>query len=95
MLHVQIIMYIALYSVSVSNCRISRWIQPPEQRKTAEFSAAVTKKVVFFFVCLFYKKMCTVSYNVQEQHFAVHIVYYHMLMNILVVGTQNSTKCEN
>ncbi len=39
--------------------------------------------------------MCTVSYNVQEQHFAVHIVCYHMLMNILVVGTQNSTKCEN
>ncbi len=90
MLHVQIIMYIALYSVSVSNCRIRRWIQPPEQRKTAEFSAAVTKKSSFL-----YKKMCTVSYNVQEQHFAVHIVYYHMLMKILVVGTQNSTKCEN
>lgn len=52
MLHVQIIMYIALYSVSVSNCRISRWIQPPEQRKTAEFSAAVTKKSSFLF-CLF------------------------------------------
>ncbi len=32
--------------------------------------------------------MCTVSYNVQEQHFAVHIVCYHMLMNNLVVGTQ-------
>ncbi len=52
MLHVQIIVYIALYSVSVSNCRISRWIQPPEQRKTAEFSAAVTKKSSFLF-CLF------------------------------------------
>ncbi len=94
MLHVQIIMYIALYSVLVSNCRISRWIQPPEQR-SLNFQQRSQKKVVFFFVCLFYKKMCTVSYNVQEQHFAVHIVYYHMLMNILVVGTQNSTKCEN
>ncbi len=38
--------------------------------------------------------MCTVSYNVQEKNFAVHIVYYHMLMNILVVGTQNSTVCK-
>ncbi len=93
MLHVQIIMYIALYSVSVSNCRISRWIQPPEQRPL-NFQQRSQKKVVFFFVCLFYKKMCTVSYSVQEQHFAVHIVYYHMLMKILVVGTQNSTKCE-
>ncbi len=95
MLHVQIIMYIALYSVSVSNCQISRWIQPPEQRPL-NFQQWSQKKVVsFLFVCLFYKKMCTVSYNVQEQHFAVHIVCYHMLMNILVVGTQNSTKCEN
>ncbi len=81
-------MYIALYSVSVSNCRISRWIQPPEQRPL-NFQQRSQKK------SLFYKKMCAVSYNVQEQHFAVHIVYYHMLMNILIVGTQNSTKCEN
>ncbi len=78
---------------AISNCRISRWIQPPEQRPL-NFQQRSQKKVVFFFVCLFYKKMCTVSYNVQEQHFAVHIVYYHMLMKILV-GTQNSTKCEN
>ncbi len=94
MLHVQIIMYIALYSVSVSNCRISRWIQPAEQRPL-NFQQ-VTKKSSFLF-CLFvcYTKRCVVSYNVQEQHFAVHIVYYHMLMNILVVGTQNSTKCVN
>ncbi len=39
---------------------------PPEQRPV-NFSAAVHKKKLFF---LFYKKMCTVSYNVQEQHFA-------------------------
>ncbi len=75
MLHVQIIMYIALYSVSVSNCRISRWIQPPEQRPL-NFQKRSQKKVVFFFFFFLNKKMCTVSYNVQEQHFAVHILYY-------------------
>ncbi len=95
MLHVQIIMYIALYSVSVSNCRIVDGFNLLSKERPLNFQQRSQKKVVFFFVCLIYKKMCTVSYNVQEQHFAVHIVYYHMLMKILVVGTQNSTKCEN
>ncbi len=47
-----------MYSVSVSNCRISRWIQPPEQRPL-NFLQWSQKKVVFFFVCLFYKKICS------------------------------------
>ncbi len=51
MLHVQIIMYIALYSVSVNNCRISRWIQPPEQRPL-NFQQRSQKKSSFLF-CLF------------------------------------------
>ncbi len=91
MLHVQIIMYIALYSVSVSNCWISRWIQPPEQRPL-NFQQRSQKKSSFLF-CLFVLQKDVYSFlQCSRTTFAVHIVYYHMLMKILVVGTQNSNK---
>ncbi len=71
MLHVQIIMYIALYSVSVSKCRISRWIQPPEQRPL-NFQQR-SQKIVYFFV--FFTKRCVQFLTMFKKNISPYILY--------------------
>ncbi len=89
MLHVQIIMYIALYSVSVSNCRISRWIQPPEQRPL-NFQQRSQKKVGFFCFTKRCVQLLTMFKNISL--YILYVIICSWIFLLLEPKIQNSVK---